>query len=81
MPATVMIFGAIYRSMDGLQKFETSVRQAARRLIFLTRPLKGRHYTGMAERPVLALIFGSGWAGKSSLSCSSSNASSGSGWV
>ena len=30
MPATVMIFGAIYRSMDGLQKFETSVRQAAR---------------------------------------------------
>jgi hypothetical protein len=29
MPATVMIFGAIYCSMDGLQKFETSVRQAA----------------------------------------------------
>ena len=61
------------RRLDG---FEVS-----KGLISLAWPPEGRHYSGSIGGGWAAVIFGGGWAGRSSFSVSSSKVSSGSGSV
>jgi len=53
----------------------------AKLLRTLEAPSKGRHYKGWALAASIAVIFGGGWAGRSSLRRSSSSINSDSGWV